>query len=128
MQIKPKLLVVEDDEDSRETIKFMLENLGYSVEAYGSGAKTLEQVDSLDFDLALLDIMMPNMNGYELMSALKQIEKFKNKPFVFVTAKDADSEVLEGYKEGADYYITKPFTSKQLDYGIKLFIGPKETK
>jgi CheY-like chemotaxis protein len=128
MQVKPKLLVVEDDEDSRETIKFMLESLGYEVVAFASGPKTLEQVDTLNFDLALLDIMMPNMNGYELMAELKKIEKFASKPYIFVTAKDADSEVLEGYQEGADYYITKPFTSKQLDYGIKLFIGPKEVK
>ncbi len=124
MQKKRKLLVVEDDADSRETMTFMLEGLGYEVSAFASGKEALANKDSLQFDLALLDIMMPEMNGYELMMALRGIESFKGKPIIFVTAKDKDSEVLEGYQEGADYYITKPFTSKQLDYGIKLFLDP----
>lgn len=122
MQKKYKLLVVEDDMDSRETMTFMLEGLGYEVSAFASGKEALANSDSLKFDLALLDIMMPEMNGYELMMALRAIEDFKTKPIIFVTAKDKDSEVIEGYQEGADYYITKPFTSKQLDYGIKLFL------
>lgn len=126
MQKKYKLLVVEDDMDSRETMTFMLEGLGYEVSAFGSGKEVLANLDGLQFDLALLDIMMPGMNGYELMMELKAMEAFKSKPMIFVTAKDKDSEVLEGYQEGADYYITKPFTSKQLDYGIKLFLEPKE--
>ena len=123
MTKKYKLLVVEDDTDSRETLTYMLESLGYTVSAFGSGKETLKAIDTLEFDLALLDIMMPEMNGYELMEAIKATPKFSSTPIIFVTAKDQDSEVIEGYQEGADYYITKPFTSKQLDYGIKLFIG-----
>lgn len=123
MTKKYSLLVVEDDSDSRETITYMLESMGYAVHAFGSGKEALAAVDGLEIDLALLDIMMPVMNGYEVMTAIKANPKFATMPIIFVTAKDQDSEVIEGYQEGADYYITKPFTSKQLDYGIKLFIG-----
>lgn len=123
MTKKHKILVVEDDNDSRETLTYMLESLGYEVLAFGSGRATLKDVDTLAFDLALLDIMMPDMNGYEVMNALKAIPRFSATPIIFVTAKDQDNEVIEGYQGGADYYITKPFTSKQLDYGIKLFLA-----
>jgi DNA-binding response OmpR family regulator len=67
--------------------------------------------------------MMPKMNGYQVMEELKKIDRFANLPIIMVTAKDQDSEVLEGYNSGADYYITKPFTSKQIEYGLKLFLG-----
>lgn len=123
MTAKRKILVVEDDSDNRATITYMLENLGYDVFAYESGKEALASIETSAFDLALLDIMMPEMNGYELMNALKAIPRYSNLPIIFVTAKDRDSEVITGYQEGADYYITKPFTSKQLDYGIKLFLG-----
>ena len=73
-------------------------------------------------DIALLDIMMPEMNGYELMKALRGSPEYKNVPVIMVTARDQDSEILEGYQSGADYYITKPFTAKQLEYGIRIFL------
>jgi CheY-like chemotaxis protein len=73
--------------------------------------------------MALLDIMMPEMNGYEVMKALKALPEFKDIPIIMVTAKDQDSEILQGYQSGADYYITKPFTAKQLDYGIRIFLS-----
>lgn len=126
MSKKLKILVVEDDNDSRDALSFMLEGLGYLVLAFGSGKEALSAIEQTDFDLALLDIMMPGMNGYELMAAIKALPQFTNKPIIFVTAKDQDSEVIEGYQGGADYYITKPFTSKQLAYGIKLFINQGE--
>jgi DNA-binding response OmpR family regulator len=68
--------------------------------------------------------MMPVMNGYELMHELKKLPQFETLPVIMVTAKGEDSEILEGYQSGADYYITKPFTIKQLDYGLKLFLNP----
>ena len=113
MSNKQKILVVEDDNDSRETLTYMLEGLGYSVVAFASGTEALKDTESLEFDLALLDIMMPGMNGYEVMNALKANPKFSALPIIFVTAKDQDSEVIEGYQGGADYYITKPFHWKR---------------
>lgn len=120
---KRTLLVVEDDTDSRTAICTILEGLGYEHIAFGSAKEALAGIKGKKIDLALLDIMMPEMNGYELLREIKQLPEFKELPVIMVTAKDQDSEILEGYQFGADYYITKPFTAKQLDYGIKIFLS-----
>ena len=119
---KKTILIVEDDNDSRQALEIMLENLGFESLSYASGKEALEKLPGNKIDLALLDIMMPEMNGYELLEELRKIEDYKKVPIIMVTAKDQDSEVIEGYQHGADYYITKPFTSKQLDYGIRIFL------
>ncbi len=116
------ILVVEDDADTRSALCTMLESIGYDHVSFGKAQEALAAIDKLKVDLALLDIMMPEMNGYELMVEIKKLPQFKNLPVIMVTAKDQDSEILEGYQYGADYYITKPFTSKQLEYGIRIFL------
>jgi CheY-like chemotaxis protein len=120
---KKIILVVEDDPDSRSAICTILETLGFEHRAFGSAREALAGLQSTKVDLALVDIMMPEMNGYELLREIKQMPSYKELPIIMVTAKDQDSEILEGYQFGADYYITKPFTSKQLDYGIRLFLS-----
>lgn len=119
---KKTILVVEDDDDSRQALEVMLENLGFQFISFNSGVEALKSIPGKKIDLALLDIMMPQMNGYELLQKIREMEEFKSTPIIMVTAKDQDSEVIEGYQHGADYYITKPFTTKQLDYGIKIFL------
>jgi len=119
---RKKILVVEDDTDSLAALCAILEALGYEPIAFSSGAEALEGIPGQQLDLALLDIMMPKMNGYQFLEKMKELDEFKDLPVIMVTAKDADSEILEGYQSGADYYITKPFTSKQIEYGIKLFV------
>ena len=120
--IKKTILVVEDDDDSRNTLCTMLEALGFNHVSFGSAKEALKGITNKEFDVALLDIMMPEMNGYELLTEMKKLPKFKDLPVIMVTAKDEDSEILEGYQSGADYYITKPFTAKQLEYGLRLFL------
>jgi CheY-like chemotaxis protein len=124
---KKTILVVEDNDDSRQAMVVMIESFGYLVRAFSSGEEALAEIKTdsetgKNFDLALLDIMMPGMNGYELLVELKKIPAYSKIPYIMVTAKDGDSEVIEGYKYGVDYYITKPFTSKQLKYGIELYL------
>lgn len=120
---KKTILVVEDDADSKDAICTILESLGFEHLAFSSARAALEGIKGKTIDLALLDIMMPEMNGYELLREIKQMPEFADLPCIMVTAKDQDSEILEGYQFGADYYITKPFTSKQLDYGIRIFLS-----
>ncbi|MCB0335188.1 MAG: response regulator, partial [Bdellovibrionales bacterium] len=108
---KYQILVVEDDEDARAALVVMLEGMNFAVQDYESGKAALADIANHSFDLALLDIMMPEMNGYELLEKIKLEEKYKKLPIIMVTAKDTDSEILEGYQYGADYYITKPFTA-----------------
>ncbi len=119
---KYKILVVEDDTDSRMAICTTLEALGFDHISFAGGEEALLGIRGHKIDLALLDIMMPGMNGYELLQHLRAIEDYKNMPIFMVTAKDQDSEVIDGFNYGADYYITKPFNTKQLEYGIKLFL------
>lgn len=119
----PVILVVEDDPDSRSAICTILESLGYQHIAFGLAREALAAVKEKTVDLALVDIMMPEMNGYELLKAIKELPQYAELPVIMVTAKDQDSEILEGYSFGADYYITKPFTSKQLAYGINMFLS-----
>lgn len=119
---KKTILVVEDDHDTRVAIGAILEGLGYSVLSFPSGKEALAGMTGKKIDLALLDIMMPDMNGYELLVKIKSLAEFKNLPIIMVTAKDDDAAIIEGYQYGADYYITKPFTSKQLEYGIRLYL------
>jgi len=119
---KYRVLVVEDDDDGREALCAILEALGYETLAFASGPDTLAGIADEHVDIALLDIMMPVMNGYELLEELKKLEMFEDIPVLMVTAKDQDGEILEGYQHGADYYITKPYTAKQIEYGLKLFL------
>ena len=120
---KKTLLVVEDDTDSRNAVCTILESMGYNLLAFGSAKEALAGITGKKIDLALLDIMMPEMNGYELLREIRQMPQFSELPVIMVTAKDQDSEILEGYQFGADYYITKPFTAKQLEYGIRIFLS-----
>lgn len=120
---KRTILVVEDDNDSRMAICAILEGLGFNHLAFASGAEALGGIKGKKLDLALLDIMMPGMNGYELLVKIKEMPEFQNLPIIMVTAKDEDNEIIEGYNFGADYYITKPFNSKQLEYGIRIYLN-----
>ena len=116
------MLVVEDDADSRTAICTILESLGFGHLSFGSAKEALAGIKGKEIDVALLDIMMPEMNGYELLKEIRKFEEYREIPVIMITAKDTDTEILEGYQHGADYYITKPFTAKQLEYGIKIFL------
>ena len=78
-------------------------------------------------DLVLLDVMMPEMSGIEVLQQIKDNSQTGRLPVILVTAKTHDEDVMVGYQYGADYYITKPFTAKQLLYGIDLVLGKGES-
>lgn len=119
---KKVILVVEDDRDGRDLIVRIIEGFGYMVLAFGSGKEALAGLEGKTVHLAFLDIMMPEMNGYELLAEIRKLPGYEELPIIMVTAKDEDSEMFEGYKYGADYYIPKPFTAKQIEWGIKTFL------
>jgi CheY-like chemotaxis protein len=119
------ILVVEDDPDNRLALCAMLSGLGYTSLSFGSGKEALAGIHNTEIHLALIDVMMPEMNGYELLSELKSRPELSALPVIMVTARDDDSDVLHGYQHGADYYITKPYTAEQLRYGLELYLSPK---
>ena len=116
-----QILLVDDDSDARQLLGIMLKSLGYEPVEYESGAETLANIDNLNPAVIMLDVMMPNMNGYELLAKIKEKEKFADTPCIMITAKDHDDDVMEGYQHGADYYITKPYTLNQIQYAVDLY-------
>jgi len=116
-----KVLIVDDEEDIRFLIRTLLSKEGYEVEEAGDGVTALEMLSSGRFDLMVLDIMMPKMDGYEVMREIQQ--RGMALPVVMLTAKVDDDSVWEGYKQGATLYITKPFENKMLVDAVNYLIG-----
>jgi len=117
------IMVVDDNPDIITIVKTILEGKGYSVFSASSGAELLNMLKVQNPDLIILDIMMPEMDGLEVLSRLKAMSETAKIPVILLTAKVQYEDVLGGYKLGADYYITKPFTSTQLVNGINLLLG-----
>jgi CheY-like chemotaxis protein len=118
------ILIVDDDPDNRIALCTMIRALGHSTVDFGSGAEALAFLNTTpSLDLILLDVMMPEMNGYEVLAHLRALRGCATIPVVMVSACGTNSQVLEGYQHGADYYITKPLTLDQLRYGLKLHLG-----
>jgi CheY-like chemotaxis protein len=124
--MKHKILVVDDNPDSVTIMRGILESRGYEVASTTRGAEALEYLRTHAVDLVLLDVMMPEMSGIEVLQRIKADAATSQLPVVLVTAKTQDEDLLSGYQYGADYYITKPFTGKQLIYGIELILGKGE--
>ncbi len=111
---KYRIMVVDDEPDIVKLIKISLEMANFEViEAY-SGVEALEKVKNIVPDLFLLDIMMPDMNGYQVCEKLKADNKTKSIPVVMLTAKGQRGDAEQGLKVGADDYIIKPFDPYEL--------------
>jgi CheY-like chemotaxis protein len=117
------ILVVDDNEDVARITASFLTAKGYVAVTAADGARALELVAEHPPDCVLLDIMMPHMSGLQVLNRLKRDPATSSIPVILVTAKGRDEDVLSGYKEGADYYITKPFSAQQLIYGVRLVLG-----
>ena len=112
--MKPKrILVVDDEQDLCEILQFNLNAAGYQADVAFSAveavSKGIEQ-----YDLLLLDVMMPGLSGFELAQRLKTDEKTAHIPIIFITAKDAEDDTLQGFGLGADDYVTKPFSVREV--------------
>lgn len=114
----PKILVVDDEESICYVLKVNLEIAGYSVDVANS-AETALRLNLEKYDLFLLDVMMERMSGFEMAEKLRQNEKLKDVPIIFCTAKDAEDDLLKGFSTGADDYIKKPFSMKELMVRVK---------
>lgn len=124
-----KILIVEDSKDILETTSELLELKGYQVATALNGLKGLELAKSILPDLIISDIMMPKMDGYELLQALRTDAKTAMIPFIFLTAKAQKTDILRGAVSGADRYLTKPFTMAELLKTVKeiMDILPEKT-
>ncbi|CCU80254.1 Phosphate regulon transcriptional regulatory protein PhoB (SphR) [Halanaerobium saccharolyticum subsp. saccharolyticum DSM 6643] len=123
-----KILVVEDEKNIRELIKFNVENAGYEVETAVDGEEALAKL-SEEIDLVVLDLMMPEIDGMEVCRRMRAREKLRHIPIIMLTAKGEEVERILGLEMGADDYMTKPFSPRELIARIKaIFRRIKEFK
>lgn len=113
-----KILAVDDEEDLCEILKFNLEIEGYEVDTAFSAEEALK-LDLTQYSLLLLDVMMGEISGFKMASILRKEEKTANIPIIFLTAKDTENDMLTGFNLGADDYISKPFSIRQVIARVK---------
>ena len=126
--MKPKrILVVDDEQDLCEILQFNLNAAGYQADVAFSAeeavSKGIEQ-----YDLLLLDVMMPGLSGFELAQRLKTDEKTAHIPIIFITAKDAEDDTLQGFGLGADDYVTKPFSVREVGARVNAVLKRNQTQ
>ena len=114
-----RILVVDDEKTLVKGMKFNLENEGYEVECAYDGAAALDLAREGRFDLIILDVMMPEMDGIE---ACMKIREFSNVPIIMLTAKSEDADKLMGFESGADDYLTKPFNILELKARVRALL------
>ena len=120
---KRTIMVVDDNPDIVELLCKILEVNGFNVRCAYSGKDLFAGLEELKPDLIILDIMMPEMDGLKVLTRLRENSDTASIPVILLTALVQYEEVLKGYKTGADYYITKPFTSTQVLEGVNLLLG-----
>jgi CheY-like chemotaxis protein len=109
-----RILVVDDDENILNLEKTILEGKGFVVTKAAGGAEALDLLASATFDLVLLDVMMPGVDGFTVCRKIKEDPRMKDLPVIFLTAKGGGDALAEGFESGAVMYINKPFTANKL--------------
>jgi DNA-binding response OmpR family regulator len=119
MTTAKKILVVDDDPYILMSLEFLMKKNGYDVMVARNGKEALEIVEKQIPDIVLLDIMMPDVDGYEICRHIKKTAKLKHAKVVFMSAKSKEADIQKGYDLGAALYITKPFSTRELVKQIK---------
>lgn len=120
MEIKKRILLVEDDTSMGFLLKDTLETHNYKVLHCPDGQQALTEFNRKPFDLCLLDVMMPNMDGFSLAAEIRKVNE--DIPIIFLTAKALKEDRIKGFKLGADDYVTKPFSIEELSLRIKAIL------
>ena len=116
---KKKILIADDNENIRDALTYLLEDEGYALSMAKDGSDALKKVREFHPDILFLDIMMPEMNGYEVCRVIKSDPKLKNIYVIMLTAKGQVAEQERGKEVGADEYIVKPFSPMEILSKIK---------
>lgn len=134
---KKRILVVDDEQDLCEILLYNLKAAGYDAEAAYSGETAFEQIvnrtrlalssSEKSFDLLILDVMMPGMSGFELAERLKGNPATSSIPIIFLTAKDTEDDTLQGFGLGADDYVTKPFSVREVVARVKAVLARSQS-
>ncbi|MBB6448996.1 two-component system response regulator ResD [Geomicrobium halophilum] len=119
MDHQSKILVVDDEERIRRLLRMYLEREDYEIHEAENGEDALQMAEEVDYDLILLDLMMPGMDGIEVLKALR---KTKATPVAILTAKGEEAERVQGFEEGTDDYIVKPFSPREVILRVKALL------
>jgi DNA-binding response OmpR family regulator len=122
---KPIILIVDDDPDLANIMRMMLSHAGFEAHSVLSGQEALEWLEGRTPDLILLDLMMPDINGFTILRKVRSSEIIKNLPVVILTAKADQKTRMESQSAGADAFLTKPINSKTLIDHVRRALGPK---
>jgi len=123
---KHKVLLVDDDQQILRSLRVYLELENYQVETASNGKEALEKLKDSKPEIIVLDIMMPEMDGFEVMEKMKEDEEIAGIPVIMLTAKGQGGDVLKGYKMGASSYMTKPFNLNELVENVELILNSDE--
>ena len=115
-----RILIVEDEDHIRENLKLNLEMEGYEVIAVADGAKAIKAFKEQRFDLVILDVMLPEMDGFDVCEQIRLDDR--ETPILFLTAKDASIDKIKGLKTGGDDYMTKPFDLNELSARVRALV------
>jgi len=119
----PVVLVADDDDDIRALVTFRLERAGYEVIEARDGEEALRLAIDLAPALAVLDVMMPKLDGYEVTTRLRQTAATRRMPIILLTARVQESDITRGFDAGADDYIKKPFSPQELGARVQAILG-----
>jgi DNA-binding response OmpR family regulator len=109
-----KVLIVDDEANIVISLEFLMEQAGYELQIAHNGEEALEQVAAFEPDLILLDVMMPYINGFDVCRRVRENPDWQNIKIIMLTAKGREVEMAKGLALGADAYVTKPFSTKEL--------------
>lgn len=118
-----RVVIADDDDDIRELVAFKLSNAGYEVSTARDGIEALETIKATAPALAILDIMMPGLSGLDVVRRLRDGEGPDGCRVILLTARARDSEVDSGFAAGADDYVTKPFSPRELLRRVDALLG-----
>jgi DNA-binding response OmpR family regulator len=118
-----KVLIADDEPNIVLSLEFLMEQFGFEVRVAGNGREALELLESFSPDLVLLDVMMPVKNGYEVCQQIKCAPSLQHIKVILLSAKGRDVEVAKGIEMGADAYVTKPFSTRDLAAKVREMLG-----
>lgn len=121
-----RILIADDEPNIVVSLEYLMQREGFDVRVAANGDEALAQVEEFAPDLLLLDVMLPRRNGFEVCQKLRADPRWRDLKIVMLTAKGRDIEMQKGLALGADVYITKPFSTKELVARVKQLLGEGE--
>jgi len=119
----PHILLVDDEPNIVMSLEFLMRKNGYQVGIARNGTEALAALDQTAYDLVLLDVMMPDVDGYQVCRQLRQRPDRAATKVIFLSAKSQPADVQKGYDAGADMYVPKPFSTRQLMQKVRELLG-----